>query len=306
MSLLVTEVSTGAVRGGTSILFAALGETVSERSGVINLGIEGSMLAGALAAYAGTSQFGNPWAGVVAGAVAGGALAMVHGLMVVKFRTNQLATGLVVMFLGLGLTSLFGVSYVSKVIDNFTPWKVPLLSDIPWIGEVFFRHDPLVYVAYIAAPIVWWALTRTRVGLLVRAAGERPEALATYGYDPAFVRFCAVTVGGMLAGIGGAHLSTAYANAWFEGMTNGKGFVAVALVIFAAWSPLKAIGGAYLFGAALALSPALQARDAGVNQFLLDALPYVLTLLALVAFGRKRVDEAPEGLKEVFELAPSG
>jgi ABC-type uncharacterized transport system permease subunit len=194
MSLLVTEVSTGAVRGGTSILFAALGETVSERSGVINLGIEGSMLAGALAAYAGTSQFGNPWAGVVAGAVAGGALAMVHGLMVVKFRTNQLATGLVVMFLGLGLTSLFGVSYVSKVIDNFTPWKVPLLSDIPWVGEVFFRHDPLVYVAYIAAPIVWWALTRTRVwwGRGVRAPRpSRPMAMTPRSFGSARSRSAA-------------------------------------------------------------------------------------------------------------------
>jgi simple sugar transport system permease protein len=306
VSALITEVSTGAVRGGTSILFAALGETVSERSGVINLGTEGSMIAGCLAAYAATSQFGSPWAGVVAGALAGGALAMVHGLMVVRLRTNQLATGLVVMFLGLGLTSLFGVSYVSKVIDNFKPWNVPLLSDIPWVGEVFFRHDPLVYVSYVAAPLVWWALTRTRVGLLVRAAGERPEALAAYGYDPAIVRVGAVTVGGMLAGIGGAHLSTAYANAWFENMTNGRGFIAVALVIFAAWSAIKAIGGAYLFGAALALAPALQARGYQVNQFLLDAMPYMLTLLALVAFGRRRVDEAPEGLKEVFELAPSG
>ena len=140
----------------------------------------------------------------------------------------------------------------------------------------------------------------------MRAAGERPEALATYGYDPAIIRFGAVTFGGMLAGIGGAQLSTAYANAWFENMPNGRGFIAVALVIFAAWNPIKAVGGAYLFGAALALAPALQARGYTVNQFLLDAMPYVLTLLALVAFGRRRVDEAPEGLKEVFELAPSG
>jgi simple sugar transport system permease protein len=283
-----------------------LGETISERSGVINLGTEGSMICGCLAAYAATSQFGNPWAGVIAGALAGGALAMVHGLMVVKFRTNQLATGLVVMFLGLGLTSLFGVSYVSKVIDNFKPWDVPVLSSIPFIGPVFFQQDPLVYVSYVMAPLVWWMLTRTRVGLLVRAAGERPEALATYGYDPAIVRFCAVAVGGMLAGIGGAQLSTAYANAWFEGMTNGRGFVAVALVIFAAWSPLKAVGGAYLFGAALALAPALQARNYQVNQFMLDAMPYFLTLVALIALGRKRVDEAPEGLQEVFELSPTG
>jgi len=305
MSLAV-EVSAGAVRGGTSILYAALGETISERAGVINLGIEGSLLAGCLAAYAATWASGNPWVGVVAGAVAGGGLALVHALMVVRFRTNQLATGLVVMFLGLGLTALFGVPYVSKVINNFTPWNVPLLSDIPWVGEVFFQHDPLVYLSYVVAPALWWALTRTRLGLLVRTAGERPEVLATYGYDPALIRMLAVVTGGMLAGIGGAQLSTAYANAWFENMANGRGFIAVALVIFAAWHPLKAVGGAYLFGAALALAPALQARGYAVNQFALDAMPYVLTLVALVIFGRRRVDEAPEGLKAVFELTPTG
>jgi general nucleoside transport system permease protein len=303
---LALEVSTGAVRGGTSILFAALGETISERAGVVNLGIEGSILAGCLAAYAVTASTGNPWTGVVAGAAAGGALALVHGLMVVRFRTNQLATGLVVLFLGLGLTSLFGAPYVSRIIENFEPWHVPVLSGVPWIGEVFFRHDPLVYVSYVAAPLVWWVLARTRAGLLVRAAGEGPDALAAYGYDPGLVRILTVTAGGALAGIGGAHLSTAYANAWFENMSNGRGFVAVALVIFAAWHPLKAVGGAYLFGAALALAPALQVRGYGVNQFVLDAMPYVMTLVALVLLGRRRVDEAPEGLKEVFELAPSG
>lgn len=302
---LVLEVSTGAVRGGTSILYAALGETIAERAGVINLGTEGCVVAGCLAAYAATAQSGNAWVGVLAGAFAGGALALVHALMVVKARTNQLATGLVVMFLGLGLTSLFGVSYVSKVIDNFTPWKVPGLSSIPWIGEVFFQQDPLVYLSYVLAPLTWFVLTRTRAGLLVRTAGERPAVLETYGYDPGLIRILAVTVGGMLAGIGGAQLSTAYANAWFENMANGRGFIAVALVIFAAWHPLKAVGGAYLFGAALALAPALQARGYHVNQFALDAMPYVLTLVALVIFGRRRVDEAPEGLQAVFELTPS-
>jgi hypothetical protein len=190
---------------------------------------------------------------------------------------------------------------VSKVIDNFTPWKVPVLSDIPWFGEVFFRHDPLVYVSYLMAPLVWWALTRTRVGLLVRAAGERPEALATYGYDPGIVRICAVTVGGMLAGIGGAHLSTAYANAWFENMTNGRGFIAVALVIFAAWSAIKAVGGAYLFGAALALAPALQARGYQVNQFRSTRCRTSsrFSLWWSSVDGGRR---STEGLREVFEL----
>ena len=182
MSNLVLEVSTGAVRGGTSILFAALGETISERAGVINLGTEGSLIAGCLAAYAATSVTGNAWMGVLAGAGAGGALALVHALMVVKFRTNQLATGLVVMFLGLGLTALFGVAYVSKVIDSFTPYHVPLLSDIPWIGEVFFQQDPLVYLSYVLAPLTWWALTAS-------PARIRPNSLRPCG--PCAVCSCA-------------------------------------------------------------------------------------------------------------------
>lgn len=303
MSNLMLEVSTGAVRGGTSILFAALGETISERAGVINLGIEGSLIAGCLAAYAATSVTGNPWMGVLAGAGAGGALALVHALMVVKFRTNQLATGLVVMFLGLGLTALFGVAYVSKVIDNFTPYDVPLLSDIPWIGEVFFQQDPLVYLSYVLAPLTWYALTRTRVGLLVRTAGERPEVLATYGYDPALIRIATVVVGGMLAGIGGAQLSTAYANAWFENMSNGRGFIAVALVIFAAWNPLLIVLGAYLFSGAVAFELELQARGTDVSIFLLDAIPYVVVLAVLALMSRRRTHAAPESLASVFDAA---
>jgi len=302
---LFLEVSTGAVRGGTSILFAALGETIAERAGVINLGTEGSMLAGALTAYAVTAQTGSPWVGVIAGAFAGGLIALVHAIMVVRYRTNQLATGLVVLFLGLGLTSLFGASYVSEIIKPFKTWKVPGLGSLPWIGDIFFNQDPLVYLSYFAAPAVWWLLYRTRAGLLLRSAGEQPDALSAYGYSPSLVQIIAVTVGGMFAGIGGAQLSTAYANAWFENMTQGRGFIAVALVIFAAWDPIKAVFGAYLFGAALTLGPALQARGYGLNQFALDVLPYVMTLLALVLFGRKRVDHAPEGLKSVFELAPS-
>jgi ABC-type uncharacterized transport system permease subunit len=174
VSSLALEVSTGAVRGGTSILFAALGETIAERAGVINLGTEGSVLAGCLAAYAATAASGNPWVGVLGGAAAGAALALVHGVMVVRFRTNQLAMGLVVLFLGLGLTSLFGVAYVSKVIHNFEPWNVPILSRIPWVGEVFFRHDPLVYLSYVLVPLTWWGLNRTRAGL--RSCGSRPCA----------------------------------------------------------------------------------------------------------------------------------
>jgi len=304
MSLII-DVATGGVRGGTSILYAALGETLSERAGVINLGMEGSMLTGALAAYAAAASTGDPWLGVLAGAAAGGALALVHAVMVLSRGANQLANGLVVLFLGLGLTSLFGAAYVGRSIEGFEPVPIPLLSDIPGLGPILFDHDPLTYASYAIAPVMWWLLYRSRWGLLVRGAGERPEVLRAYGHSPLTVRYLAVVGGGMLAGIGGAQLSTAYAHAWFEGMTAGRGFIAVALVIFAAWHPLRAVGGAYLFGACLALSPALQARGYAFNQFALDALPYVVTILALVVLGRRRIHAAPEGLSRVFEMTPT-
>jgi ABC-type uncharacterized transport system permease subunit len=304
VSLLV-QVLVGAVRGGTSILYAALGETVSERAGVINLGTEGCMLVGALAAYAATAQTGNPWIGVLAGAAAGGALALVHAVLVLSRGANQLATGLVVLFLGLGLTSLFGAAFVGRAINSFTPLTIPVLGHLPGIGKILFRHDPLTYLSYGAGPAVWWLLYRSRWGLIVRGAGERQEVLAAYGHSPLRVRYLAVVAGGALAGIGGAQLSTAYANAWFENMTQGRGFIAVALVIFAAWHPMRAVAGAYLFGAALALSPALQARGYGFNQFALDAIPYVVTIGVLLFLGRRRVHAAPEGLRKVFEINPT-
>ncbi|GAB3526117.1 ABC transporter permease [Phytohabitans suffuscus] len=302
---MIVDVLAGGVRGGTAILYAALGETLAERAGVINLGTEGSMLTGALAAYAVTAGTGDPWAGVLAGACAGGLLAAVHAVMVLTRGANQLATGLVVLFLGAGLTSMFGAAYVGRAISPFQPWPVPGLSRIPWVGPVLFDHDPLVYASYLLAPALWLLLFRSRWGLVLRGAGERPAVLATYGHSPLLVRYLAVAGGGLLAGVGGAHLSTAYANAWFESMTAGRGFIAVALVIFAAWHPLRAVGGAYLFGAALALSPALQARGYGFNQFALDALPYLVTIAALVVLGRRRTNAAPEDLTRVFQLTPT-
>jgi ABC-type uncharacterized transport system permease subunit len=299
------EVLTGAVRGGTSILYASVGESISETAGVVNLGTEGSMLAGALAGYAITANTGNPWIGALAGAAAGGALALVHAFFVLHRGANQLATGLVVLFLGLGLTSLFGAAYVSREIHSFTPWDVPLLSKIPWAGEILFQHDPLTYLSFVLVPVAWFVLQRTGIGLLVRGAGERSEVLATYGHDVRLVQYLAVVTGGLLAGIGGAQLSTAYANSWFENMTQGRGFVAVAVVIFAARRPLAAMGGSYLFGAALALSPALQARGWAINQFALDSLPYLAVIVVLVLLGKKRAAEAPEGLQKVFELSTS-
>jgi general nucleoside transport system permease protein len=287
MNLLV-DVVTGGVRGGTSILYAALGETLAERAGVINLGTEGSMLTGALAAYAVTAQSGNPWLGVLAGAAAGGALAAVHAVLVLGRGANQLATGFVVLFLGLGVTSLFGAAYVGRSITAFRHYPVPLLSEIPVVGPVLFDHDPLTYVSYLLAPAMWWLLYRSRWGLLVRGAGERPEALRAYGHSPQAVRYLAVVAGGLLAGVGGAHLATGYANAWFENMTAGRGFIALAAVIFGGWRPWGALAGALLFGFSTALAQRLPAFSES-TAVLFQALPYVLTLVVVAGvIGRSR------------------
>jgi simple sugar transport system permease protein len=295
VNLLITILA-GAVAGGTSILYAALGETISERAGVINVGTEGTMLVGALASFAVAVETGNPWIGVAAGAGAGAALAAVHAWVVVYRGASQLATGLVVLFLALGITSLYGGSYVSSNVHGFAVEKVPLLGSIPGLGRILFQHDALVYLSFAVAPLVWALLFRTRWGLLIRTAGERPEALAAYGVSPARVRSAAVVLGGALAGIGGAQLSLALALTWSEGMTAGRGFIAVSLVVFAGWKPLRTIGGAYLFGAAITLGSVLQVHGVHVNQFALDALPYVLTLVVLVVLIRRQRQYAPEAL----------
>jgi simple sugar transport system permease protein len=298
---IVVDVLSGAVRGGTSIMYAGLGETVSERAGVINLGTEGCMLVGALTGFAVASTTGNPWAGVGAAALAGGLLAGVHAILVIGRGANQFASGLTILFLALGLTSLFGAEFVGKQIDALNPIAVPGLSGIPWLGQILFNQDALTYLSYFAAPLAWLLIFRSRAGLLLRTAGERSEVLTVHGYRVSGVRYAAVTIGGALAGIGGAHLSIAYAQSWFENMIVGRGFIAVALVVFASWQPLRVLAGAYLFGAALALSPALQSRGIAINQFALDVLPFLVTLLILVFLGRRTLLAAPWELRRVFD-----
>ena len=301
--MLLESVLTGAVRGGTSILFATLGETVSERSGVINLGTEGSMLVGALAAYAVGVETGNPWLGVVAGLVAGAALAAVHAGLVLHRRANQIATGLGVTFLALGLTALYGQDYVGVGVEPLPTWEIPLLGDIPFLGPILFEHDPLTYLSLLAGPLLWLLLFRTRLGLKIRAAGEQESVLAVYGTSVARIRWIAVLLGGALAGIGGAQLSTAFTLNWSEGMTAGRGFVAVGLVIFAGWNPLKCILGAYLFSGSIALQLQLQARGSDISRYLLESLPYVAVLVVLAVLSRRRAHGGPAALNKVFETA---
>ncbi len=297
---MIEQVLYGAVRGGTSLLFPVLGETIAERAGVINLGTEGSMLAGALTAYIVGVQTGSVWLGALAGAGAGASLALVHAFMVLTRGANQIATGLVVTFLGIGLTALFGQEWVGVGVNGFGAVAIPVLSQIPVVGRVLFDQDPLTYLSLLAAPAIWWLLFRSRAGLRLRAAGERPDVLLAHGGSPTLVRYVAVVAGGALAGLGGAQLSTAFTRDWSEGMTVGRGFVAVALVIFAAWNPLRAIGGAYLFSGAIALQLQLQARGWELSPYLLQAAPYLLVIAVLAVLSRRRAHQAPEALAKVF------
>ena len=299
--MMLESICVGAVRGGTSIVYASVGETVSERSGVLNLGVEGSMLAGALSAYAVSIETGSPYLGVVAGAGAGLLLAMVHAFLVLVRGANQVATGLAVTFLGLGLTSLFGQGYVSQGVQPLHTWSLPGLSEIPFVGSVLFDHDPLTYLSFIVAPAAWWFLHKTRRGLEIRSAGERPDVLEAMGHSPLRSRGVAIAIGGALAGIGGAQLALAFARTWSEDMIAGRGFIAVALVIFAGWNPVLTLAGAYLFSGAVAFELELQARGSSISIFVLDAIPYVVVLVVLAALSRRRRFAAPEALDAVFE-----
>ncbi len=290
----------GSIASGTSLLYATLGEVLVQRSGIVNLGIEGVMLVGASVGFAITVESGNELIGVLAAAVAGGIFNLIFGALVITRRSNQLASGLAMMFFGFGLSALVGKPYVGGFIGGLRNIAIPILSEIPLIGRAFFNHDILVYLVVPAAILVWWVLFRTRWGLSVRAVGESPTTAFAAGRNPSFLRYQALFIGGILGGIAGAHLSLALALAWSEMMTGGRGFIAIALVIFSKWHPVRAIAGALLFGGALTLQLQMQARGVQVSPFLLDMIPFLLTLVVLMAWGGTRRHAAPASLGQMY------
>lgn len=303
--MLVEDVLTGAVRYGSSVMFATQGELVAERAGIINLGTEGSMLCGALAGFAVAAETGSALPGVAAGLLAGALLALLHAFLVIDRQANQLACGLAIAFLGLGLTAAAGESFVDRSISGLGEVPIPLLSSIPVAGAVLFSHDLLTYLALALGPLLWWLLNRTHWGLLLRATGEDPDVVRAYGHSPRKIQYLATVAGGALAGLGGAQLVLAYTLNWVENATAGRGFVACALVIFAAWRPLRAMLGALVFGGAVALQLQLQARGVDVSSFLLGMTPYVLTLLVLAVTSWRGGQRMPAGLKAVFDSGRS-
>lgn len=295
----------GSIAASAPIFYAALGETVVEKSGLINLGVEGTMLVGASAAFAVSSITGSPVVGLAAGMAAGALFNLLLAPLVLWRKANQLACGLALMFFGAGLSAFYGQSFVGVPVNGFEALPIPFLADLPFVGPILFRQDILVYFMVPSALVVWWLLARSRWGLHLRAVGEDTLVAFAAGSRPNRLRIEALLVGGLLAGVAGAHLSLAIAHAWTEGLTAGRGFIAVALVIFAAWSPLRVLPGALLFGGTLALQIQLQARGAEVSPFLLEMLPYVVTLSVLILLRKTSRGRMPEGLKAVFE-SPKG
>ena len=296
----VRSLLAGAVVSGTPLLYATLAEVIGQRAGVVNLGLEGVMLVGAVAAFVTTVHTGSAAAGVLAAGLAGAVFNALFAWLVIDRRANQLATGLALMFAGVGLSALVGAPYIGRPITGLVEMPLPGLAGLPVLGPALFVHDALVYAAVPVAIAVRWALFSTRWGLAVRAVGENPVAAFAAGRDPRVLQYQALLLAGLLGGVAGAHLSIGIAKTWAEWMTAGRGFIAVALVIFARWQPLRAVAGALLFGGAISLGLLLQTRGLAVSPFVLDMLPYVLSLAVLAASGGTGRHAAPASLGRVF------
>jgi ABC-type uncharacterized transport system permease subunit len=287
------------IRSATPLLWALLGETITQRAGIINLGTEGQMLVGAATAFGVAANTNNPWLGLASGALAGSALSTGHAVLCLRYRANQFASGLSVWMIGFGLSAYLGSSFVGRSIDGFAPLSAVLGVSIPLLGDL----TPTIVLAWLASALIAVFMDRTRPGLALRATGESPSAARTAGIPVTFVQTSAILAGGLLSGIGGAALSIDYAQTWAEGMSQGRGLVAVGLVIVARWSPLWAVPAALLFGAAEVMSLRMQAAGASISAHLLHTLPYVVSLVVfIVTCLRSDADGgAPGGLRDVLD-----
>ena len=298
------QVLVAAVGMGTPLLFATLGGVISERAGVINLGMEGLMLVGALVAFVVMLNTGSYLYAVIAATTASGLVSMLHGFVCLMLRANQIASGLALTFFGTGLSGLFGDKLTGETVEPLTRIPIPFLNSIPVLGPMLFNQDVLVYFSYLCVILSWLLLFKTRLGLNIRSMGEAPEVCDSLGLSVISYRFFSVVSGGMLIGIGGAYFPLALTPFWVDGITAGRGWIAVALVIFAFWHPVKALAGAYLFGIALAMELRLQILGLEISPYFLKMLPYVLTILVLtlvtIRYKRLGVQVMPAALGEVF------
>jgi simple sugar transport system permease protein len=287
----------GAIRVSTPFLFVSLGECLTERSGRINLGLEGTLVMGAMSGYGVAWLSGSLWLGVLAAGLVGAAFGLLHGVLCSLPKVNDIALGIALMMLGTGLAFFLGKPLIQPAVENLPSINFGWWSDIPQVQEAL-KINPLFIVGIILAPAMMWAFRNTRWGLIVRMVGDSADAARAMGYNANTVRVLATIAGGFLAGIGGSFLSLYYPGSWNEGLSSGQGITAVALVIFARWNPLYCLYASLLFGGAGALGPALQAVGVTQGYYLFNAAPYILTLIIMVASSssRRRLAGAPAEL----------
>ena len=286
---LLTAILIATIAAGTPLIIVALGQLVAEKSGVLNLGAEGMMAMGAIAGFAITHHTGNPWLGVLAGMVAGMLMSLLFAVVVLTLMGNQVATGLALSIFGVGLSAFIGKPYESEILQTVASWRIPFLADIPVLGALF-NQQPLVYFSWLLFAGLVWFLYKSRPGLVLRAVGESPSSAHSIGYHVIRIRYMATLFGGAMAGIGGSFLSVFDTPLWVEGMVSGRGWIAIALVVFATWRPFRVLVGAYLFGGVMVAQLFVQGSGMDINipsQFL-SALPYLATIIVLVIISRNQ------------------
>ena len=276
------------ITAATPLLLAAIGELVVERSGVLNLGVEGMMVVGAVCGFAAAYGSGSALLGILAASVAGVAMAFIFAFLTQTLVTNQVASGLALTLLGLGLSGLIGEAFTGLPGVKLTPFDIPFLTDIPFIGPILFGQDILVYLSILLIPAVAFVMARTRLGLIIRAVGDNHSSAHALGYPVVKVRYGCILFGGLCAGLAGGYLSLAYTPQWIENMTAGRGWIALALVVFSTWMAGRLLIGAYLFGTVWIMGLYIQGLGVGIPAQFLSSLPYVVTIAALVVISRNR------------------
>lgn len=300
---LIVNIAIGIIIAATPLVFAAIGELVVEKSGVLNLGVEGMMIIGAIAGFAATIESGSFIVGVIAAVICGALMALLFAILTQTLLANQVATGLALTMFGLGIAALIGQAYSGKSAPEFPKLDIPIISDLPIVGPLLFGHDILVYLSFALVAAVAWFLAKTRTGLVIRAIGENHDAAHAIGYPVVLYRYAALLFGGACAGLGGAYLSIVQTPLWVENMTAGRGWIALALVVFAAWRPGRALFGAYLFGGITIVQLHSQALGLDVEPQLLSMLPYLATIVVLVLISYDRTKarlNAPASLGQTF------
>ena len=289
------------IGAATPLLLSALGELIAEKSGVLNLGLEGMMIIGAVIAFMTVTSTGSPTLAIIAAILSGMAMALIFGFLTLSLQSNQVATGLALTIFGLGLSSLLGRNLVGVAYEGLPKLHIDFLSNIPFFGNVLFSHDILIYFSLIMVYVTYWFLNKTRYGLILRAVGESHDAAHSIGYPVIKIRYMAVLYGGAMSGLAGAYLSLSYSPMWADNMTAGRGWIAVALVVFAMWMPSRVLMGAYMFGGITILQLHGQGIGIAIPSEFLSMLPYLATIIVLVFISRQAQNSfAPASLGKPF------